>query len=890
MIFRKKVSPSFIYALWLLVAVRLLLPFSFGNSDISVMNILPQVGVGVWVEGLYASEQSNDTSNSNNTAQSSDMAQTNNIAQSNDTSQSNNTAQFHDTVNSSSTPDIAGDTPSTTVITPDASDSQNLTNAKSSVENSLRTEAVLKYVYLAGALLSVIIFAAGNIGFYRKLRRSRKLSGLHSPLKVYVTQAIPGPCLFGLISPAVYLTPRALESETKARHILAHELTHFRHFDHIWGFVRMLAVTLHWYNPLVWLAALLSKQDGELCCDAGTVKVLGEKSRLSYARTLIETAADGRRVDILCAASTLSVGKHGMKGRISMLSKKRKTATVLLCAALLLTAVAVGCTFTSAEGKEPKNDTVQGEKDATGINPSDHEKDSEALPGTKPDALSGTQTGTQTDAHLDATTDTKPGTQPEDMPTAPVIELTEAEKNAKPFMPDQMQEITSAKLQMSFGTYTLEDEVKIDRLERTLADATVLDLGAGCPFSSILYLTRADGEAFYVRHAEDSCQTLEVNGVYYEYDVDAKSSFDFFSLFGVQQDHTEYEYDSAGRVTKETDYYWQTPGDMKEYVYDARGNLTKETYTSGDKSIVREKTSEYDAKNRLIRRSTKSGDDFSHEELYTYDSNGNLISMISYNADGSLRSKELYSYDIAGRLLEIEFNPDDIEDRYRHVYEYKSDREYSMSIYNESEQLSYVYKYTNDHAGNMLKSTHILQDGVVEMICDYDYGERDGVITMTRTMYPGKDDRQEVVDIPYELFEFTKLSVIPEDYGISTQDILSISASDFSQYSIVKLCVYYLNLEGAIAQDAAKALYRRFMNNPEDVLLVIALMGNQETRNKVADYTLCEAIAMVDAIWHGGSPKFEDLMGPASVIDPTAINKTYLSLMNNLWQEAKQSE
>jgi YD repeat-containing protein len=358
----------------------------------------------------------------------------------------------------------------------------------------------------------------------------------------------------------------------------------------------------------------------------------------------------------------------------------------------------------------------------------------------------------------------------------------------------------------------------------------------------------------------------------------------------VQQNYTLYEYDSAGRVTKEIEYYWQTPGDMKEYEYDASGNLIKETYTSGDQSIVREKTSEYDAKNRLIRRSTKSGDEFSHEELYTYDSNGNLISMISYNADGSLRSKELYCYDIAGRLLEIQFNPDDIEHRYRHVYEYKSDREYSMSIYDESEQLSSVYEYTIDHVGNVLKSTHILQDGLVEMICDYDYGERDGVITMTRTMYPGKEDRQEVVNIPYELFEFTKLSVIPEDYGISTQDILSISASDFNQYSIVKLCVYYLNLEGAIAQDAANALYRRFMNNPEDVLLVITLMGNQKTRNQVADYALCEAIATVDAVRHGATPKFEDLIGPASVIDPSSNNKTYLSLMNSLWQEAKQSE
>jgi YD repeat-containing protein len=870
LIFRKKVTPGFIYALWLIVAMRLLLPFSFGVSSISVLNALPQHSAAVQTEGLYSPVQSNETE------------QAINAAQSNNTVPSINIAKAHDSARTSLVPDIAE---YATSAAPGASVSPDASNVKPMALNTLSAKAILKYVYLSGVVLLAIVFAAGNIGFYVKLRRSRKRIGVSSPLKVYVTQAIPGPCLFGLILPAIYLMPRTLEDDTKVHHILAHELTHFRHFDHIWGFMRMLCIVLFWCNPLVWLAAALSKLDGELCCDASTVKALGEESRLSYVRTLIETAADGRRVDILCATSTLSVGKRGMKSRISMLTNKRKTAVVLLFAALLGMAVAVGCTFTSATDKGLKSEPVQEGKNATGVNPPDNEKSSEAPLDTQPE----TQLDTKPDTQPNAQHNTKPDTEQEDTLAVSTLELTEAEKNAKPFLPGETHDITSAELMMSFGTYTLEDEVKLDLLERTLAGATILNGGAGCPFSSVLYLTRADGETFYVRHAEDSCQTLEVNGAYYEYDMDEKSSFEFFSLFGVQQHHTKYEYDSAGRVTKETNYSWQTPGDSMEYEYDANGNLIKETYMSGDKSIVRETTKEYDAQGRLIRESTRDNGEDSHEILYAYNANGNLISMMAYHANGNPRTKTLYSYDAFGRLLIKEFYPDGVSFGYREVCDYKSDKEYSVSTYGESKQLSYVNEFTCDHVGNVLKRTHILADGSVESIWEYDYGEQDGMRTITQTMYPGKDGRQEVSYETYESAEITKLSIVPEDYGISAEDLMSIFASDFSQFSIVKLCVYYLNLDGAIAQDAAHALYRRFMRNPLDVLDCIALMGNQETQKGVADYALCEAIATSDVVLYGGRVKFEALVGHSSGIDPSVSNKTYLSLMNSMWQEAKQS-
>ena len=63
-------------------------------------------------------------------------------------------------------------------------------------------------------------------------------------------------------APMAQRAVRNLDSVVYLRHVLAHELTHYAHKDHIWSLLRCLALALHWYNPLVWLAAALSKRDG----------------------------------------------------------------------------------------------------------------------------------------------------------------------------------------------------------------------------------------------------------------------------------------------------------------------------------------------------------------------------------------------------------------------------------------------------------------------------------------------------------------------------------------------------------------------------------------------------------------------------------------------------
>ena len=198
----------------------------------------------------------------------------------------------------------------------------------------------------AGAGVVLLAVLAANLRFAQKLRKSRRpLPTADCPLPVYEADGLSSPCLCGVLHPAVYLTPEAAADGTVCTHVLSHELTHFRHRDHIWSLLRCLALALHWYNPLVWAAVILSKRDGELSCDEGTIARLGEAERIPYGRTLIGLVARRSGAGgVLSCSTTMTGGKKTVQRRIAQLVKQpetKKTALFLAAAALALAAVFV---------------------------------------------------------------------------------------------------------------------------------------------------------------------------------------------------------------------------------------------------------------------------------------------------------------------------------------------------------------------------------------------------------------------------------------------------------------------------------------------------------------------------------------------------------------------
>lgn len=212
----------------------------------------------------------------------------------------------------------------------------------------------LRPVWLIGTLAALVLLAYTNLSFYAKLRRTRRpIGSTEAGLPAYETDAIASPCLFGLFRPAIYV--RA-EDAGRLRHVLAHEDCHFRHLDHIWALLRAACLAVYWWDPLVWLAAALSRTDCELACDEAALSRLGEAERIPYGETLITMAAKPRPGELLRASSPIGSGKRELKARILAIARRGKRLVVPTVLAVCLCLFCAACAFTGAENAAPAED------------------------------------------------------------------------------------------------------------------------------------------------------------------------------------------------------------------------------------------------------------------------------------------------------------------------------------------------------------------------------------------------------------------------------------------------------------------------------------------------------------------------------------------------------
>ena len=217
---------------------------------------------------------------------------------------------------------------------------------------------VVRAIWFGGIAVMAAWFALVNVRLARRLKMNRMPYRCASVLPVCVAEGIPSPCLFGLFRPVIYLTPRAAEDDAEARQIITHELVHYRRGDVLWALLRSVCLAVWWFNPLVWLAAALSRQDCELACDEGTIRALGEDARFDYGRTLVGMTKVGVRLsDLLCGATTMTTGKKSLKERVERIAKAPKTSAAVAVIVLIIAAVAVGCTF-SGPAAEPDTPDV----------------------------------------------------------------------------------------------------------------------------------------------------------------------------------------------------------------------------------------------------------------------------------------------------------------------------------------------------------------------------------------------------------------------------------------------------------------------------------------------------------------------------------------------------
>ena len=346
-----KISLRLQYGLWALVLVRLLIPFSIADSAISIANILSVPTITEADNALADYKDSIDTIR-NDYIQRGEMVTNEELREQalqalRDKAQTKLEQEYEQSGTQIQTPEIREEI------------RHQAQQQVAAISFTAMVTDALPYLWLAGVVLVGAVLIGSNLHFGWKLRRSREELDLpHVPAKVYLTDYVATPCLFGIGKPDIYLTSEVMEDARMRSHVLAHEMSHYRQGDHIWSVLRCLCLVLHWYNPLVWVAAILSKQDAELACDEATIKSLGETERTAYGRTLIGMTCVRRDPRSLMLTATTMLGtKKTLKERILLIARKPQMALYTLVACILVAAVAVGCTFTGAPANpvEPTN-------------------------------------------------------------------------------------------------------------------------------------------------------------------------------------------------------------------------------------------------------------------------------------------------------------------------------------------------------------------------------------------------------------------------------------------------------------------------------------------------------------------------------------------------------
>ncbi|MBQ2964386.1 MAG: M56 family metallopeptidase [Clostridia bacterium] len=162
---------------------------------------------------------------------------------------------------------------------------------------------------------------------------------------IYQSENVASPFVLGIINPKIYLPFNMSEQDTLL--VIAHENAHIKRKDHLWKPLGFLILTLHWFNPLVWLGYVLLCRDIELACDERVVKGLDNVHRADYSQALLTCSINRRMI----AACPLAFGEVSVKDRVkSVLSYKKPAFWIIVVAVVASVAVAV-CFLTN-----PKKD------------------------------------------------------------------------------------------------------------------------------------------------------------------------------------------------------------------------------------------------------------------------------------------------------------------------------------------------------------------------------------------------------------------------------------------------------------------------------------------------------------------------------------------------------
>ena len=168
---------------------------------------------------------------------------------------------------------------------------------------------------------------------------------------IFQSESVVSPFVFGILKPRIYLPFQMNEQDME--HVIAHENAHIRRKDHWWKPFGFLVLTLHWFNPFIWLGYVLLCRDIELACDEKVVKEFDNRQKADYAQALLTCSVNRRMI----AACPIAFGELGVKDRVKSVLNYKKPAFWIIVVAIIVSGVVTVCFLTDPVSE--KNNTIE---------------------------------------------------------------------------------------------------------------------------------------------------------------------------------------------------------------------------------------------------------------------------------------------------------------------------------------------------------------------------------------------------------------------------------------------------------------------------------------------------------------------------------------------------
>ena len=215
---------------------------------------------------------------------------------------------------------------------------------------------IVSIIWLVGIVAFILYSVVSYVALKNKIRTAVILKD-----DIYQCETVETPFVLGIMKPRIYLPFEINEQDME--HVILHEKAHVTRKDHWWKALGFYALTVHWFNPVIWLGYVLFCRDIELACDEKVVKDLDKEQRADYSQALL--ACSSKRHTI--AACPIAFGEMNVKNRIKSVLTYKKPTVLLMRIGVVIFAVIAICFLTNPIGSKYKTiantfDIYEGEE------------------------------------------------------------------------------------------------------------------------------------------------------------------------------------------------------------------------------------------------------------------------------------------------------------------------------------------------------------------------------------------------------------------------------------------------------------------------------------------------------------------------------------------------